>query len=187
MLMKKIMLIGDSIRLSYQSKVAKLLSSTSTIVGPEDNCRFSAYTLFNISTWLLDETYDVIHWNNGQWDTCYMPDGKIHTSIDEYLRTQERIASILQKRSKRLIFALTTPVWPEMFQNGEIYPRRNEDIKKYNNALVGLLSNFDVEINDLYSPLEKDIKRYICDDMVHLSKDGVNLCAKLISNKLQSN
>ncbi len=112
-LMKKIMLIGDSIRLGYQAKAANLLEGKALVAGPDDNCRFSAYTLFHLSTWVPDDDFDVIQWNNGQWDTCRMPDGKIHTPLAAYLELQERIAAILLKKTKRLIFATTTPVWPE--------------------------------------------------------------------------
>ena len=87
--MKKVMLIGDSIRLSYQAKVAELLSDRAIVTGPEENCRFSAYTLFNLTSWVQEDDYDVIQWNNGQWDTSHMPDGKIHTPLQTYLELQE--------------------------------------------------------------------------------------------------
>jgi len=52
--MKKVMLIGDSIRLGYQAKVAELLKDTALVGGPADNCRFSAYTLFTFrGTWSI--------------------------------------------------------------------------------------------------------------------------------------
>ena len=43
--MKKIILLGDSIRLSYQNRVTELLGSDYTVWGPDDNSRFAAYTL----------------------------------------------------------------------------------------------------------------------------------------------
>ena len=78
--MKKVMLIGDSIRMGYQAKVADLLAAEAVVTGPEENCRFSSYTLFNLSAWVPDDDFDVIHSNNGQWDTCHMPDGN-HTNM----------------------------------------------------------------------------------------------------------
>ncbi|MCK5738210.1 SGNH/GDSL hydrolase family protein [bacterium] len=182
--MKKVILIGDSIRLSYYEEVAKMLVDSATVTGPEDNCRFSAYTLFNLSSWVPDDDYDVIQWNNGQWDTCYMPDGKIHTPLATYLELQERIASILRKKTKRLIFATTTPVWPEQFTSGSILPRRNSDIKEYNIAATDLLRKQGVEINDLHSVINADIKKYISDDMVHLTEEGVLVAAKCVADMI---
>jgi len=179
--MKKVMLIGDSIRLGYQPKVIELLKDTANIQGPADNCRFSAYTLFNLAMWAPDDDYDVIQWNNGQWDTCYMPDGKMHTPLAQYLAIQERIASILLKKTRRLVFATTTPVWPEMITSGRPRPRLNEDIIAYNHAAGALLGKLGVEINDLHALIFQDIKRYITEDMVHLTDAGYERCAKRVA------
>lgn len=184
--MKKVILIGDSIRLGYQAKVADLLKGKATVAGPEDNCRFSAYTLFNISAWVPDDDFDIIQWNNGQWDTCHMPDGRIHTPLATYLDLQERIATILLQKTKRLIFATTTPVWPEQFGSGSIHPRRNDDISTYNRAAVDLLGKLPIDINDLHSPIMEDIKRYISEDMVHLTEAGAELCGDRVAAKIES-
>ena len=179
--MKKVLLIGDSIRLGYQPKVVELLKDAAQVNGPADNCRFSAYTLFNLSMWAPDDDYDVIQWNNGQWDTCHMADGKIHTPLAHYLEIQGRIASILQKKTRRLVFATTTPVWPEMIASGRACPRRNEDIIAYNRAAGELLGQLGVEINDLHGLMFEDIKRYIKDDMVHLTEEGNERCARRVA------
>lgn len=179
--MKKIMLLGDSIRLGYQAKVVDLLAGKVAVTGPEDNCRFSAYTLFNLSAWVPDDDFDVIQWNNGQWDTCHMPDGRIHTPLATYLELQERIAVILLKKTRRLIFATTTPVWPEQFTSGSIHPRRDEDIRAYNSAARELSGKLGIEINDLHPHIAQDVRQYISDDMVHLTEAGNSLCAGRIA------
>jgi len=176
--MKKILLIGDSIRLGYQDAVRNILSETAVITGPDVNCRFSSFTLFHLSKWVEDSDYDIIQWNNGQWDTCYMPDGKIHTPLPIYLEYQERIASVLMTKTKRLVFATTTPVWPEMHTEIQLDYRKNEDIQKYNNSACSLLSKSGIEINDLYTPIATDIKKYISDDMVHQNQEGNLLLSK---------
>ncbi len=179
--MIKALLIGDSIRLGYQPKVVERLRGSARVCGPQDNCRFSAYTLFNLTAWVPDDDFDVIQWNNGQWDTCYMPDGRIHTPLPAYLELQKRIATILLKKTRRLVFATTTPVWPEQFTSGSVHPRRNEDIRAYNSAAKDLLGGFGIEINDLHTPVMKDLQRYISEDMVHLTETGKDLLAGLVA------
>lgn len=180
--MTKVMLIGDSIRMSYQPRVVELLDGKAAVTGPEDNGRFSAHTLFYLSNWVPEDDYDIIQWNNGQWDTCYMPDGKIHTPLSIYLELQERIASILLKKTRRLVFATTTPVWPEQFASGAIHPRRNEDITEYNLAACERLSELGVEINDLYTCVVENVRQYISsEDMVHLTDAGRDLCAQRVA------
>ena len=58
--MMKVMLIGDSIRLQYQPKVTELMKDTASVSGPVDNCRFSAYTLFNLAAWVHEDVFDVM-------------------------------------------------------------------------------------------------------------------------------
>jgi len=183
--MIKVMLIGDSIRLSYRARVAELLTDKARVTGPDENCCFSAYTLFHLSQWVIDDDFDVIQWNNGQWDACYMPDGKIHTPLATYLDLQERIATVLLKKTKRLIFATTTPVWPEQFKSSPKNHRRNDDICEYNSAVTDLLSKYGVEINDLHSYIAEDVKQYVSKDMVHLTEKGVHLCAKCIVDRIE--
>ena len=70
--MMKVMLIGDSIRMNYQERVREIVGDRAVVHGPAENCRFAAYTLFQLHGWVPDDDYDVIHWNHGQWDTCYL-------------------------------------------------------------------------------------------------------------------
>ena len=184
--MTKIALLGDSIRGNYEPYVRKLAGDAAEIHSPDENCRFSAYTLFNLATWVSEDDYDVIHWNNGQWDTCYMPDGQIHTPLPQYLELQKRIAEILLARTKRAIFATTSPVFPEQFARAERNGRTNEDIVEYNQAVTGALTGMGVEINDLHATLVQDVKAYICDDMVHLSPAGAECCAQLVWDKIRA-
>jgi hypothetical protein len=176
--MTKVILLGDSIRLGYQARVAELLAGRASVTGPQDNCRFSAYTLFNLAAWVPDGGYDVIQWNNGQWDTCHMADGRIHTPLATYVELQERIADILAPKCGRLVFATTTPVWPEQFASGSIHPRRNEDIRACNAAATDLCRRLGIEVNDLHAALAHDLQRYIADDMVHLTEAGIEVCAR---------
>ena len=50
--MKKILLLGDSIRLNYMPMVCKNLYGRAEVYGPEDNCRYAKYTLWCLSDWL---------------------------------------------------------------------------------------------------------------------------------------
>jgi hypothetical protein len=183
--MKKVLLIGDSIRLGYRSFVGELLKDEAVIHGPDENCRFSAYTLWNLDNWAPARDYDVIQWNNGQWDTCHMADGQIHTPLPRYIELQERIANILQSRTTCLIFATTTPVWPEQFTAASCHQRRNEDIISYNMAAKKLCVNMGIQINDLHAAIAVDVKRYINEDMVHLTEEGNRVCAEKVAELIR--
>ena len=174
--MKKIVLIGDSIRMiGYGTPVAERLADEFEVWQPDDNCRFAKYTLRGLWDWQDGiRGADVIHWNNGLWDVCELFGDGAFTPIDEYVDTMLRIARILQERASTVIFATTTPVRPENVHN------KNEVIEAYNAALVPKLIEMGVVINDLYAPIKSDVYRYICDDMIHLSDEGISLAADMV-------
>lgn len=179
--MKKITLLGDSIRLlGYGNKTAELLSEDFEVYQPRDNCRFAIYTLRGMFDWeegMRDSR--VIHWNNGLWDICDLFGEGAFTEKKLYVQTMVKIAEILKKRAKAVMFATTTPV-----RDGT--PHFNNDIiREYNEAVVPELLKRRILINDLYSLVNTDRERYISEDGVHLSKEGINVTANDIAKKLK--
>ena len=172
--MKKAALLGDSISLlGYGQRCAELLSDEYETFLPDDNGRFAKYTLrMVLFEWKpMLEGADVIHWNNGLWDVCDLGDGPF-TPIDEYVQTLLRIEAVLHKYSKNVIFATSTPAKPPMW---------GHDMDRaiaYNEAAVKALTARGVVINDLFSLVASDIDGNICEDLLHLSDKGIELCAK---------
>lgn len=180
--MKKVVLLGDSIRLiGYGTQVPALLGAAYQVYQPEENCRFAKYTL----RMLFDERAhlegsDIIHWNNGLWDVSDLFGDGCFTSIEEYRSTILRIAVQLKKMTKRLIFATTTPV-------RDAYPyNRNDVIASFNGAVVPELREMGVEINDLYAAVYPRREELICDDLLHLSREGIALCSEKVADCIRA-
>lgn len=175
--MKKVILLGDSIRaIGYGPKVAEALSDEFEVWQPGDNCRFAQYTLRMLHDHRAAfEGCDVVHWNNGLWDTCDTFGDGPFTSIEFYVDTMVRIATLLQQRAKSVIFATTTPT------------RRYDQqrIVAYNEALVPRLQALGVVINDLHGLLSDDVPRYIRDDLVHLTEEGAAICAEQVERLIR--
>ncbi len=174
--MKKVVLLGDSIRqIGYGTVVPQMLGEEYNVWQPDENCRFSKYTLRMLFDYKADiEGSDIIHWNNGLWDisTRLFNDGLAFTSEEEYLSNMLRIATQLKKLGKRIIFATTTPCHPLNEYND------NSVIVRYNEILVPKLQAMGIEINDLYSLVNQDILKYIReDDKIHLTDEGIAVCA----------
>ncbi|MBE6611113.1 MAG: SGNH/GDSL hydrolase family protein [Ruminococcaceae bacterium] len=174
--MKKIILLGDSIRLiGYGKKVPAMLGDGYEVWQPTDNCRFAHYTLRGLWDWQKElEGADIIHWNNGLWDACELFDDGPFTPMDDYVKEMVRIAGILQKKAKKVIFATTTPVKPANPHDS------TERIAKFNAALVPELEKMGVAINDLFTLVAADIEQYIAADNLHLSEAGIDLCADAV-------
>lgn len=180
--MKKVVLLGDSIRLiGYGKKTEEVLRAEGVEVWqPEDNCRYAKYTLrmlFDVMKHIKDA--DVIHWNNGHWDTIdYFGDGPF-TSLEEYVANMTRIADILLETGAKLIFATSTPQHPDYSFN------ENARIKAYNDAVVPELEKRGVLINDLNELMEGHEIDGILEDQVHLNELGIELCAEQVVRKIR--
>ena len=184
--MKKVVLLGDSIRMGYGPAVAQLLGNEFTVWQPDDNCRYAQYTYQHLSDDEWDglatntKDVDIIHWNNGLWDVNHWFEDGPMTPKEFYVDTMVRIAKLLLQRSKIVIFATTTPV-------RETHPTiLNTEVIDYNQALVPELKKLGVVINDLHTLIAADIPRYIlASDHIHLTEDGVSLCSKQVADVIR--
>ena len=176
----KVTLLGDSIRLNYAPSVAQLLGEEFEVFSPEDNCRYSKYTLRGLFDWKDQmEGSRIVHWNNGIWDMCDLFDDGPFCTKEEYLTNMLRIARILTKSYDKVIFATTTPVNPKN-------PRdRNDVIQEYNAFLVPYLKERGIIINDLHSVVYPHIDKYIRDDYVHLTPAGVKACSEQVARVIR--
>ena len=179
--MKKLILLGDSIRMGYGKAVPELLRDEFVTWQPEENCRFSKYTLRYASfEWAPQiRGSDVIHWNNGLWDVCDLGYG-VFTPLEEYVQNMTRLAELLLQMGKRVIFATTTPVKEDHRYH------TNALTEQYNAQIVPVLRNMGVQINDLYSFVYPHWKEWICEDLIHLNDAGIAACAAQIEKVIRS-
>jgi lysophospholipase L1-like esterase len=176
--MKKIILLGDSIRLmGYGARTAELLGPDYTVWQPEDNCRFAAYTLRMLFDYKAQlEGADIIHFNCGLWDVCDLFGDGAFTPLEDYIRLLARIAAVLKTYAPTVIFATTTTPSPEMW--GHDINR----LKIYNAAAVATLEPMGVLINDLFTPVAADVETMISEDHLHLSAQGIEVCAAQVAD-----
>ena len=181
----KVVLLGDSIRLiGYGIKVPELLGEEYEVFQPKDNCRFSKYLLHTLLDYKneIDEA-DIVHFNSGEWDVSrhFGKDSETFTSLEQYVDDIKRIVNHLKSKNKKLIFATTTPVLPHHSVNS------NEDIIRYNEAIVPVLSEMGVVINDLYTLINKAPAEYIReDDAIHLTEKGIDVAAEQVTKVIKT-
>ena len=175
--MKKVVLLGDSIRMiGYGPKVAEQLKDEYIVAQPEENCRYARRTLRGLFDWQdIIAGADIIHWNNGLWDVCDLFGDGPFTPIEEYVTTMLRLCALLKQRCTQLIFATSTPVIEPNSHN------RNSMIRAYNERIVPLLKEQGCMINDLYTLIAADIPGNIRpDDKIHLTEKGIALATEQV-------
>ena len=172
--MKRVLLLGDSIRMNYQDRVKECLEGKADVRHPATNGCFSKYTLRFINNWLglfEGEKPDVVHWNNGIWDTTTISERvPALTNPGEYVDTMTAIYREIRAFAPeaKVIFATTTPLG-----TAHSNQKRRERIAFYNSILVPVLRDeFGCEINDLYSFVYLHLGEYLAEDNVHLSPLG---------------
>ncbi len=184
----RIMLLGDSIRMSYQPIVAEMLADRADVVGPAENGQFALYTLKRLGFWV--EKFgvpDIVHWNNGIHDVgrCERR-GPKQFSLDDYLTNLRFILEGLETlEAGRVIFALTTPVRDGADWTGREWSWRNDEIDTYNAAARAFMERKSVAINDLNAAVRTDPGRLLSEDDLHLSDAGRQTCAEAVVRTLE--
>ena len=168
--MKKILLLGDSIRMGYDKYVRESLDGVAEVYYPDVNCRFAQFTLRCVHDWKKKygwpEDIDLVHWNVGLHDVGEIYDDGPLSTPEHYAHTLERIDRRLRLLfpKAKLIFALTTAVREEGYKG--VFRRHNAVIEEFNEVARAVLGKTDTVINDLYEHT-KDIAPECCSDMTH--------------------
>ena len=181
--MKKVSLLGDSIRLfGYGPRVPALLGEDVTVFQPQENCKFAKFTLRGLYDWKAElETSDVIHFNCGIWDAGdVVGDGLLFSSDEEYVENILRIARRLLQFTPKVIFATTTPVHPSYVSVD------NADVDRFNALVVHKLQALGVRINDLHALIAEDVEGNICEDRLHLSELGAQRAAERVAEVIRA-
>ena len=174
--MKKIVLLGDSIRLGYEAYVRNALADVAEIYSPtNDNCRFAEYMLRYAHEWKANGKWpsdiDVVHWNAGLWDALRLFNDDPMTPPDIYAyyisRIDKRLRLIFPKA--KMIFATSTSVDEPWFR-GQGYERRNSEIAALNESALRALADTDTIIDDLYT-LSLSLPASARSDGTHFNND----------------
>ena len=185
-----VLLIGDSIRLFYEKTVKEQLGDGYNIYSPVENCRFSSYVLNSLRFWLAEfPTPDIIHFNAGLWDIAvlYSEDG-CFIGLNEYVENMKKVLRVLKSTGAAVILATTTPVSNEKKDlPGPMPPaHRNEDIIRYNAALLDAFHDEGIYINDLFSLMYNEKEKYLSEDMIHPNADGIVLLGTAVANAIKN-
>ncbi len=179
---RKLLLIGDSIRLSYQPHVTRMLNGELEVVGPQANCEDTATTLGIFDEHVASHQPWMIHWNNGLHDIKRLRDrDNCLVPLDQYRRNIEELTKKLQNLvGPRLIWASTTPVIEDKHNTSKQFDRYNRDVQAYNQAAREAVGRAGLLVNDLHAVIAADPQRYIVADGVHLNDEGQRAAAQAV-------
>ena len=188
--MRKIVLIGDSIRMGYDKYVKNALQGVAEVYYPNENCRFAENVLRFAHEWKRNgqwpDDVDLVHWNAGLWDALELFGDEPLTSLSYYgeaiARIHKRLRMLFPKA--KIVFATSTTVLEHKCSAD--FCRHNTTIEKYNQTAIRALSQTDTIINDLYE-ITKDCPEEYHSDAVHYYTDaGTELIGKKVLDVIKS-
>jgi len=175
---KRILLIGDSIRLGYEAHVRRALEGQAEILSPRENGGTSVNVLAHLDEWAIAQQPDVVHLN------CGLHDLRREFGADEnavplaaYEENLERIWSRLQGETEAaLIWATTTPVHEGRHHATKGFDRFEADVVAYNAAALRVARRHELAIDDLYATvMSAGRDRLLLPDGVHYTDEGYAL------------
>jgi acyl-CoA thioesterase-1 len=187
--MARIMLIGDSIRKSYEPLVTDALSAEGHEVwGAPGNSQFTLYTLASLGTWFSQsENPHVVHWNNGLHDIGHNPQrAPQQMPVEVYAGNLGFIGKFLLDTGARIVFASSTPVHPDRPFRDDQWSWRNAEIDAYNDAARAVMTELEIPVNELHGIVAADVERLLSADQLHLSDEGKQACADAVCAAIRS-
>lgn len=190
--MKKIILLGDSIRMGYDKYVKDALEGVAEVYYPAENCKFAQYLLRFVHSWKGEGKWptdaDLVHWNAGLWDIVELFGEPPMTSEEQYAEMIRRIDKLLRMMfpKAKIVFATSTSVEEEKYRPD--FKRSNDIIRKYNDIAINALAQRECIINELFD-YTLSLPESCRSDMTHFNTpDGMqamgNKVLSVICNEL---
>jgi lysophospholipase L1-like esterase len=187
--MRRVVLVGDSIRMRYEGVVHAELRGIAEVWGPAQNGEDSEKVLRHLDEWVLSRNPDIVHINCGLHD-LKRPTGSDRPSvpIERYRANVRTILDRIQKGTHSLlIWATTTPVNELWHKQRKGFERAEGDVVLYNRAAMEVAKELQVEIDDLYSVVmqaRRDL--YLNEDGVHLTPAGSYLLGRAVAGCIRT-
>lgn len=186
--MKKVILIGDSIRLGYQETVRQELAGAADVITEKSNGGTSKNVLAHLNEWVIAKAPSVLHINCGLHDLRKELDtGRPVVPIEEYAENVRRILTqVRQGTSAAVIWATTTPVNEPQYHRRVRVDRYEADVLAYNDAAVRVARESGAAINDLFAAvMDAGRDTVLGDDGVHFSEEGSRLLGRAVAGAIR--
>ncbi len=196
---KRILILGDSISIGYGPTVAKELNDIAWTVRPmnlkrrPENCAGTNRGIERIDDWLQigGGKWDVIHFNFGLHDLKHVdpqtgqnsqdPNHPEQAPPERYESQLREITDKLRVTGAKLIFCTTTPV-----PTGGVKPFRDPNAPElYNNIAKQIMSEYKIEVNDLFMAANEKLDEIQQPVNVHFSHEGSKYLGKIVAERIR--
>ncbi|NLS77172.1 MAG: SGNH/GDSL hydrolase family protein [Chloroflexi bacterium] len=186
--MKRVVLIGDSIRIGYQGVVRRELEGLAEVGSPDQNGGTSQNVLDHLDEWALAPQPDVVHLNCGLHDLRKeFGSDQSAVPLDRYQANLEVILRRLRKETHaKVIWALTTPVNEAWHHARKPFDRFEADVIAYNRVAAEICQRMAVPMNDLYQvAMRAGRDQILLPDGVHFTPEGYTILGEAVAGAIR--
>lgn len=173
----RVLLVGDSIVMSYGPKASELLQGEVSLAWVGTS-RFPADPVYfeEIALVLRSTRFDAIHFNNGLHGFGY--------SEEQYDFHLKRIVGGLRELTPqaRWILANSTPM--RVGQNLNQYHERNARVQIRNQSMAALAKDLELPMTDLYRAVDGRLD-YYSSDGTHFNDTGIAVQARVVAASIR--
>ncbi|MEZ6124876.1 MAG: SGNH/GDSL hydrolase family protein [Planctomycetaceae bacterium] len=189
-----VVLVGDSIRLSYAPVVTKELQGKARVISAAANGGDSSNVLKHLNAWVIAAHPAVVHLNCGIHDTKYFRDSeRFQVSPEQYEANLRTIVEAIRSQTTAMvIFATTTPILDDRAaatRQKTDYVLTNDAVNRYNSIARRVMEPLKVPVNDLNTSLTRpsaplQTGELIADDGVHLTQQARELLGRQVAAEI---
>ena len=187
--MRRVVLIGDSIRIGYQAAVERELTGLAEVWGPGENGGTSENVLAHLDEWVIARRPDIVHLNCGLHD-LRIERGRNERAVPlpQYRANLDTIfGRIRNETDAAIIWATTTPVNERWHREKKDFDRRESDVAAYNQAAGEGANRMDTPIDDLYAVvMEHGRDTILSPDGVHYGEAGYKLLGRAVAEAIRA-
>jgi hypothetical protein len=198
-----VLLLGDALRVAYQSRVKELLAEDGmTCAWPEGSCGSSRACREGAEGWLREHRPDIVVFGCGphaaeETHAVHIEQGcEPCCSLGEFELDLASLAQVLRRHCGRQVVYVTTPQlhverfarWRERQSGGaggedgrDLAESINSCIDQYTEMAKVLMGEFNVMVADLHHDLAPFLEECIGDDGWSLSSSGVERAARTVA------
>ncbi len=184
----RVVLVGDSIRMSYAPLVEKELAGKAAIISAKANGGDSNNVLKHLDEWVIRHQPAVVHFNCGIHDTKKSKTtGRFQVPPEQYEANLRKIVERIRSQTKAVVlFATTSPILDERAaatRSKAEYALLEASVEQYNAIAAKVMQELQVPINDLHAVFPDAASRgeALGADGVHFTDAGKSGLAKAVA------
>lgn len=179
-----VLLLGDSIRIGYDSYVATELGAAANVYYPNENCARTIEGIDRIGhgAWInASMRLDMVCFNHGLHDARVSGLGNPYTPINDYAPNMQIVIDMLRTRAPNALLSFMETTWVVTALAEPARTEANQALYKAELDSTFWAANPDIELCDLWTPTRDNVGTWGSGDGVHYTSAGSEAIGAIVA------